>query len=48
MEVAGNPIDVRNLPGMNSEIISTCLLGVYTIVETVKADGYYWGKLKSG
>ncbi|MFI3886733.1 hypothetical protein [Streptococcus parauberis] len=47
VEVTKNQIDVRNSPDINSQIISTCQLGVYTIVETLEADGYNWGKLES-
>ena len=47
VEVTNNQIDVRESPDINSEIISTCPLGVYTIIETLEADGYNWGKLES-
>ena len=28
--------------------VGYCPIGVYTIVDTVAADGYTWGELKSG
>lgn len=42
-------IRVRAIPSLSGRIaITSCPLGTYTITETKTADGYTWGKLKSG
>lgn len=42
-------IRVRATPSLSGKIaITSCPLGTYTITETKVADGYTWGKLKSG
>lgn len=47
VEVVDNPIDIRSLPDINSEVVSACPPGVYTIIETVEVDNYKWGKMES-
>lgn len=39
---------IRTAPSTNANRNGFCPKGTYTIVETKKADGYTWGKLKSG
>ena len=47
--VKENGIRVRASAGLNARIaIGSCPMGTYTITETKTADGYTWGKLKSG
>lgn len=42
-------IRVRATPSLKGKIaIASCPLGTYTITETKVADGYTWGRLKSG
>lgn len=41
-------MNVRSTPSLKGAVKSTAKAGVYTIVETKTADGYDWGKLKSG
>lgn len=46
---AKNGLRIRNGAGLNHTIVG-CITdnGVYTILEEKKADGYTWGRLKSG
>lgn len=47
--VKENGIRVRASAGLSARIaIGSCPIGTYTITETKTADGYTWGKLKSG
>lgn len=47
--VRENGIRVRASAGLSARIaIGSCPIGTYTITETKTADGYTWGKLKSG
>lgn len=39
---------IRRSPSLSGLIYGYCPKGTYTIVETKFADGYEWGKLKSG
>lgn len=39
---------IRKGPGLGYGIVGYCPVGVYNILETVQADGYTWGRLKSG
>ena len=39
---------IRKGPGTNYDTNGFCPKGVYTIIETKNANGYTWGKLKSG
>ena len=39
---------IRTGAGLKYPYVGYCPIGVYTIVDTVAADGYTWGKLKSG
>lgn len=41
-------MNIRSTPSLKGAVKSTAKAGVYTIVETKTADGYDWGKLKSG
>lgn len=41
-------LNVRRGAGLSCAVVSLCPKGAYTIVETKTADGYEWGKLKSG
>lgn len=42
-------LNIRKGPGCNTyESVGYCPVGVYTIVETKVAEGYTWGRLKSG
>ena len=41
-------LNVRKGAGKSFERVCACPKGVFTIVETKFADGYEWGKLKSG
>lgn len=47
--VKENGIRVRTSAGLSAKIaLGSCPIGTYTITETQTADGYTWGKLKSG
>lgn len=48
VRVSIDDLNIRSGPGLDHTIVGTCPKGVYTIVEETKADGYTWGKLKSG
>lgn len=39
---------IRTGAGLKYPFVSYCPTGVYTIIETKSADGYTWGRLKSG
>ncbi len=39
---------IRTGAGIGYAVTEFCPIGTYTIIETKKADGYNWGKLKSG
>ena len=39
---------IRTGAGLHCQSTGYITQGVYTIVDTKKADGYTWGKLKSG
>lgn len=39
---------IRTGAGLKYPYVGYCPIGVYTIVDTVTADGYTWGELKSG
>lgn len=42
-------LNIRSGAGTNYKVVGTVKNGeVYTITEVIKADGYNWGKLKSG
>ena len=41
-------LNIRVGAGLSYKVKGTCPKGSYTIVETKFADGYEWGKLKSG
>ena len=41
-------MNIRSTPSLKGAVKGTAKAGVYTIVETKSADGYDWGKLKSG
>ena len=41
-------LNVRRGAGLSFGVVGLCPKGSYTIVETKTADGYEWGKLKSG
>ena len=48
-EVTCDVLRVRARPTINSSIVTRVYNGeVFTILETAKADGYTWGRLKSG
>lgn len=48
VQVSISDLYIRKGPGTNYGNNGFCPKGVYTIVETKSADGYTWGKLKSG
>ena len=41
-------LNIRKGPGTSYDKVGYCPTGSYTIVETKVADGYTWGRLKSG
>ena len=41
-------LNVRQGAGLKYKVVGLCPKGSYTIIETKTADGYEWGKLKSG
>lgn len=41
-------LNIRKGAGTSYQSIGACPKGIYTIVEVKKANGYEWGKLKSG
>lgn len=41
-------LNVRRGAGLSCAVVGLCPKGSYTIVETKSADGYEWGRLKSG
>ena len=41
-------LNVRQGAGLSCKVVGLCPKGSYTIVDTKTADGYEWGKLKSG
>lgn len=49
VQVSRTDLNIRKGPGYNTYAsVGLCPKGVYTIVETKIAEGYTWGKLKSG
>ena len=48
VRVSISNLNIRKGAGTSYNSIGACPKGVYTIVETKKANGYEWGKLKSG
>ena len=48
VRVTCTDLRIRCGPGISYDIVDICPVGVFTIVETVLAEGYTWGRLKSG
>jgi hypothetical protein len=49
VRVSISNLNIRKGPGYKKYAsVGLCPKGVYTIVETKSADGFTWGKLKSG
>lgn len=48
VKVSTNILNIRKQPDLQSEKVGVCPKGIFTITETKTADGYEWGKLKSG
>ena len=46
--VKRNNLHIRKGPGTSYDSAGYCPQGTYTIVETAQAEGYEWGRLKSG
>lgn len=48
VRVSCTDLRIRCGPGTNYDKVDTCPVGVFHIMETITADGYTWGRLKSG
>ncbi|AXQ77996.1 hypothetical protein DDV21_002365 [Streptococcus chenjunshii] len=48
VQVTIDDLNIRESASASAKIVGQCPKGTYTIVETKTADGYTWGKLKSG
>ncbi|MEF9623798.1 N-acetylmuramoyl-L-alanine amidase [Streptococcus dysgalactiae] len=48
VKISVSDLNIRKAPSVSSKSLGFIKAGVYTIVETKQADGYKWGKLKSG
>lgn len=48
VRVSVTDLNIRKEPSLKAKTNGKVKLGVYTITETKSADGYEWGKLKSG
>ena len=49
VKVTANILNIRKSADLQSSVVGSIVdKGTYTIIDTVKADGYTWGKLKSG
>jgi N-acetylmuramoyl-L-alanine amidase CwlA len=49
VEVKIKDLNIRKGPGYKTyKAVGFCPVGIYTIVETKVAEGYTWGRLKSG
>ena len=48
VKVVAKDLNIRKGPGLNCKVARVCPVGIYTITETKSADGYTWGRLKSG
>lgn len=48
VRVSISDLRIRKTPSLSGKFVKYCPPSVYTIVDTKKADGYTWGKLKSG
>ena len=48
VRVSISDLRIRKSPSLSGAFVKFCPPGVYTIVDTKTADGYEWGKLKSG
>ena len=48
VRVSITDLRIRTGAGLAYSMVQFCPVGIYTIVETKAADGYTWGRLKSG
>lgn len=48
VRVKAKDLNIRKGPGLSYAVARVCPVGSYTITETQRADGYTWGRLKSG
>lgn len=48
VRVSISDLRIRKTPSLSGAFVKFCPPSVYTIVDTKTADGYEWGKLKSG